>query len=112
MMGMIVSGIMVVVNGCGIMNETRKLNDERCQLLMDKLLSSLDLLFESPDENVPLQDGWYVWRNNSSWDIDSYEMVEVVDNRMSVPAYDSYGVVIGTDEVKPYGEIAGPIIGR
>lgn len=92
------------------MNE-REQNDQRCKRLLDRLVIALGLEFKAPTED--LEDGWYVWRNNSDWPIDSYAIFEVADGSMIEPEpADSYGAVWEMTEGKPYGELAGPILGR
>jgi len=92
------------------MNEREK-NDQRCKRLLDRLVSALGLTF-IPAETVT-EEGWYVWRNNADWPIDSYAIFEIADGEMAEPEpADSYGAAWEINWVKPYGELAGPIIGR
>jgi len=83
----------------------------RQQELLDKLMTGLDLEFK--DATGEEEDGWYVWRNREDWPVDEYQIFEIADGMMDEPEpYDSYGALFCMQECKPYGQLAGPILGR
>ncbi len=85
-------------------------NDERCQLLLDRLVKVLGLKFV-PAKDV-VEDGWYVWRNSPDWPIEDHTVFELANGLLCEPQpADSYGAVWEMVENEPYGELAGPIIG-
>ena len=91
----------------------REINNARCHHLLDKIILALELEFAHVDKDSNLEDGWYIWRNSPDWPIDEYAVFEVSDGTMSEPEpTDSYGAAWEIGDVVPYGELAGPILGR
>lgn len=92
------------------MNEREK-NNQRCKRLLDRLVIALELKFVPAQEVT--EDGWYIWRNSPDWPIDSYAIFEFAEGEIHEPEpADSYGAVWEMHWINPYGELAGPIIGR
>ena len=91
-------------------------NDKRCSQLFERLATALDLKFV-PAEDVT-EDGWYIWRANANWPISAYDIYELTNGEMQEPvkmparsSNDNYSAVWVITGVKPYGELAGPILG-
>ncbi len=91
--------------------DEREKNDQHCQHLLDRLVCALGLEFKPATNDI--EDGWYVWRNSPDWPVSEYAVFEIADGSMCVPEpADSYGTVDEMREVDPFGELAGPILGR
>ncbi len=86
----------------------------RQQELLDKLMDRLDLEFVDA-AGKEFEDGWYVWRPEPDSDglsIYEYKIYEVVDSELQEPMLDHKIFCYVLESCKPYGQLAGPILGR
>lgn len=77
---------------------------------LKKLLDCFELVFVDA-KNAVLKNGWYLWRNSTNWPIEEYKFVQICNNEMTdEEPEDSWGLKWLSVQVKPYGQLAGPIL--